>query len=154
MSTATETETDVSQDAWIGNLESALADLYLSLSHAARREADRILSTYQIDPNELLERPGKRRSASITRRRAYYTSGFIARAASVAVRTAAKWIDLGEIQGFRLPGSSDRRVRHEDFVAWVCRNPGLGIELDELFGPDWDRPESEPAMPMPHERKI
>ena len=39
-----------------------------------------------------------------------FTTGQLARAFHVAPRTVSKWIDSGELPGYRIPGSNDRRV--------------------------------------------
>ena len=42
--------------------------------------------------------------------RRVYTTGQIARFAAVAPRTVGKWFDSGKLEGYRIPGSQDRRV--------------------------------------------
>lgn len=42
-----------------------------------------------------------------------FTTGNIATMLHVAPRTVSKWIDSGLLQGYRLPGSQDRRVTDE-----------------------------------------
>ena len=42
-----------------------------------------------------------------------YTTTDIARICSVAPRTVAKWIDTGMLQGYRVPGTTHRRVPTE-----------------------------------------
>jgi len=39
------------------------------------------------------------------------TTGEVARICNVAARTVSKWIDGGRLEGYRIPGSRDRRVR-------------------------------------------
>lgn len=75
--------------------------------------------------------PRRPRPDSIPRKR-YYTTGDVARILAVAPRTAAKWIDSGVIPGFRLPGSLDRRVGHDEFAAWLADRPEFGVRP----GPD------------------
>ena len=38
------------------------------------------------------------------------TTGEVARICNVAARTVSKWIDGGRLEGYRIPGSRDRRV--------------------------------------------
>lgn len=38
------------------------------------------------------------------------TTGEVARICNVAARTVSKWIDAGRLDGYRIPGSRDRRV--------------------------------------------
>ena len=48
------------------------------------------------------------------------TTGEVARICNVAARTVSKWIDAGRLEGYRIPGSRDRRVHVaalESFVA-------------------------------------
>lgn len=42
-----------------------------------------------------------------------------------APRTSCRLIDLGEIEGHRVPGSADRRVTHEALVAYTSCRPEL-----------------------------
>lgn len=56
-----------------------------------------------------------------------FTIGEVAKLCGVAPRTAAKWFDSGRLRGWRIPGSTDRRVGLEalrDFAA------GHGIPID------------------------
>ena len=41
------------------------------------------------------------------------TTGEVAIICKVAARTVSKWIDCGRLEGYRIPGSRDRRVTHE-----------------------------------------
>lgn len=54
------------------------------------------------------------------------TTGKIAKYCEVAPRTVSKWIDAGELKGFRLPASTDRRVFFDDFIDF-CRKTGYPI---------------------------
>ncbi len=38
------------------------------------------------------------------------TTGEVARICNVAPRTVSKWFDSGQLQGYRIPGSKDRRI--------------------------------------------
>jgi|TARA_B100001059_G_scaffold98642_1_gene98270 excisionase family DNA binding protein len=38
------------------------------------------------------------------------TTGEVAKICNVAARTVSKWFDSGQIQGYRIPGSKDRRI--------------------------------------------
>lgn len=42
--------------------------------------------------------------------RPFFSTGEIAQLCGVAPRTVCKWIDTGQLKGFRIPGSNDRRV--------------------------------------------
>jgi hypothetical protein len=50
------------------------------------------------------------------------TTGQIAAGCCVAPRTVCKWIDRGELRGWRIPGSHDRRVSIEDFAAFIAEH--------------------------------
>lgn len=47
------------------------------------------------------------------------TTGQIARICSVAPRTVSKWFDLGQLRGYRIPGSRDRRVPLDQLVRFM-----------------------------------
>jgi excisionase family DNA binding protein len=51
-----------------------------------------------------------------------YTTGQCAATMGASPRTAAKLIDSGELKGYRLPGSNDRRVAEHDLVAFLVRH--------------------------------
>lgn len=75
----------------------------------------------------------------LVQRRRHYTVGQVATLFAVAHPTVRNWIDTGKLRGFGLPGSSHRRVSHEDLVAFILRSPGqFGLDLDRIFGPGWD----------------
>src|SRR6056297_329873 len=38
------------------------------------------------------------------------TTGDVAKICNVAPRTVSKWFDSGELKGYRIPGSKDRRI--------------------------------------------
>lgn len=51
-----------------------------------------------------------------------FTTGDVARIAGVAARTASKWIDSGQLQGYRIPRSRDRRVPRDSLVKFLQAN--------------------------------
>ncbi|HUU83818.1 MAG TPA: response regulator [Phycisphaerae bacterium] len=51
------------------------------------------------------------------RRREVLTTGQVARICNVAPRTVSKWFDSGQLRGYRIPGSKDRRIP----VAYLIR---------------------------------
>jgi len=66
-----------------------------------------------------------------------YTCGQIAFLMQVAHRTAAKMIDQGVIQGYRMmsgrtPMMRERRVLHAALVDFVAKNPDYRFMLDRL----------------------
>ncbi len=56
----------------------------------------------------------------------FYRTGEIAKMLGFAPRTIAKWVDSGLLPGFKIPGSTHRRVVHEDLVKFVFK---YGIPL-------------------------
>ena len=55
-------------------------------------------------------------------RRAFYTTGEIARLCQVTKRTVITWIDSGKLAGFRLPGGKHRRVAARDFAEFMKKH--------------------------------
>lgn len=49
------------------------------------------------------------------------STGEIARLCKVAPRTVTQWIDNGDLKGFRIPGSKDRRVPTDELRAFLKR---------------------------------
>ncbi len=47
------------------------------------------------------------------------TTGDVARLCSVAPRTVSKWFDSGELRGYRIPGSKDRRIPIGELVRFM-----------------------------------
>jgi len=61
------------------------------------------------------------------------TTGEVARICKVAPRTVSKWFDSGQLRGYRIPGSRDRRIPLQHLVRFM-RMYGLpmdGIETGE-----------------------
>ncbi len=54
------------------------------------------------------------------------TTGEVARICNVAARTVSKWIDAGRLEGYRIPGSKDRRVHVATLEAFM-RAHGIPI---------------------------
>ena len=49
-------------------------------------------------------------SKGITKLKDVLTTGQVARICNVAPRTVTKWFDSGQLRGYRIPGSRDRRI--------------------------------------------
>ena len=47
------------------------------------------------------------------------TTGEVARICSVAPRTVSKWFDSGQLRGYRIPGSKDRRIPIDQLVRFM-----------------------------------
>lgn len=50
------------------------------------------------------------------------TTGEVARICNVAARTVSKWIDSGRLEGYRIPGSKDRRVPIGNLLAFMKKH--------------------------------
>jgi excisionase family DNA binding protein len=59
--------------------------------------------------------------------KAVYTTGEVARICHVAPRTVSKWVDSGQLRGYRIPGSRDRRIPAEHLWAFL-RAHGIPAE--------------------------
>jgi two-component system, OmpR family, response regulator RpaA len=63
--------------------------------------------------------------------KAVLTTGQVAEICHVAPRTVSKWFDRGQLPGYRIPGSRDRRIPVEQLMAFMRAN---NIPLDALEG--------------------
>src|SRR3954465_5408520 len=50
------------------------------------------------------------------------TTGEVARICKVAPRTVTKWFDAGQLHGYRIPGSKDRRIPVAQLVRFMRQN--------------------------------
>ncbi len=66
--------------------------------------------------------------ASITRKEVL-TTGQVARLCHVAPRTVSKWVDTGQLRGYRIPGSRDRRIPLGQVEAFMRAN-GIPLPVD------------------------
>jgi len=57
------------------------------------------------------------------------TTGEVAKICNVAPRTVSKWFDSGQLKGYRIPGSKDRRIPLNQLVRFMKEH---GIPLDGL----------------------
>ncbi|RJP34613.1 MAG: helix-turn-helix domain-containing protein [Phycisphaerales bacterium] len=57
------------------------------------------------------------------------TTGDVARICKVAPRTVAKWFDRGDLRGYRIPGSKDRRIPKAQLIRFMRAN---NMPLDEI----------------------
>lgn len=58
-----------------------------------------------------------------------FTTGQVARICKVAPRTVSKWFDAGQLRGYRIPGSKDRRIPREHLVSFMKTH---GIPLNGM----------------------
>lgn len=59
------------------------------------------------------------------------TTGQVAKICNVAPRTVTKWFDSGELRGYRIPGSKDRRIPLDKLVSFLKMH---GMPLKGLDG--------------------
>lgn len=59
------------------------------------------------------------------------TTGQVAKICNVAPRTVSKWFDSGQLRGYRIPGSKDRRIPADELVRFMTVH---GIPLNGLKG--------------------
>src|SRR5437868_4419821 len=50
------------------------------------------------------------------------TTGEVARICKVAPRTVTKWFDSGQLRGYRIPGSKDRRIPVTQLIRFMRQN--------------------------------
>ncbi len=55
----------------------------------------------------------------MTSRKTVLTTGDVARICNVAPRTVSKWFDTGQLRGYRIPGSKDRRIPLDQLVRFM-----------------------------------
>jgi len=48
-----------------------------------------------------------------------FTTGEVARVCNVTIRTVIRWIDTGQLDGYKIPGSRDRRVPRANLVKFM-----------------------------------
>lgn len=58
------------------------------------------------------------------------TTGEVAKICNVASRTVSKWFDSGQLRGYRIPGSKDRRIPVANLIKFM---KGHGIPFDGLM---------------------
>jgi excisionase family DNA binding protein len=58
----------------------------------------------------------------MARNRDVLTTGEVARICKVAPRTVTKWFDSGQLRGYRIPGSKDRRIPVNQLVRFMRQN--------------------------------
>ncbi len=58
----------------------------------------------------------------MARNKEVLTTGEVARICKVAPRTVTKWFDSGQLRGYRIPGSKDRRIPISQLVRFMRQN--------------------------------
>lgn len=59
------------------------------------------------------------------------TTGDVAKICNVAPRTVSKWFDSGQLRGYRIPGSKDRRIPMTELIRFMKAH---NMPTDELTG--------------------
>jgi len=59
------------------------------------------------------------------------TTGEVAKICNVAPRTVSKWFDSGQLKGYRIPGSKDRRIPVAQLIRFMKEH---GIPFDGVTG--------------------
>lgn len=59
---------------------------------------------------------------SIIKNIRYYTTGEVAKYCNMAPRTVSTWFDQGLLDGYRIPGSQDRRILPDSLVKLLKEN--------------------------------
>jgi CheY-like chemotaxis protein len=59
------------------------------------------------------------------------TTGDVAKICNVAPRTVSKWFDSGQLKGYRIPGSKDRRIPINEIVRFIKTHniPTTGLKV-------------------------
>ena len=63
------------------------------------------------------------------RQKDVFTTGEVAQVCNVAPRTVSKWFDSGRLQGYRIPGSKDRRIPRNSLIQFMKQH---SIPLDGM----------------------
>jgi len=62
------------------------------------------------------------------------TTGDVAKICNVAPRTVSKWFDSGQLKGYRIPGSRDRRIPVNELIRFMKQNnmPVPSLPADKM----------------------
>ena len=62
------------------------------------------------------------------------TTGDVAKICNVAPRTVSKWFDSGQLKGYRIPGSKDRRIPINELVRFMKSHniPTAGLKVGAI----------------------
>src|SRR6185437_8564143 len=73
---------------------------------------------------------GENAMSSTTKVKDVLTTGEVAKICSVAPRTVSKWFDSGALNGYRIPGSKDRRIPLNQLIRFMKQH---GMPLNGLM---------------------
>jgi hypothetical protein len=77
------------------------------------------------------------RETSMLQRRKVYTTGQVSEIANVASRTVSLWFDSGLLKGYRIPGSQDRRIPHDNLIKFLTEH---GMPIPEELKDESEEP--------------
>ncbi len=62
------------------------------------------------------------------------TTGDVAKICNVAPRTVSKWFDKGQLKGYRIPGSKDRRIPVSELIRFmkVHNMPAIALPIGKI----------------------
>ena len=62
------------------------------------------------------------------------TTGEVAKMCNVAPRTVSKWFDSGQLKGYRIPGSKDRRIPLNELICFMKEHniPATALPTDRI----------------------
>ena len=82
------------------------------------------------------------------KRKDVLTTGQVAQICNVAPRTVTKWFDSGQLKGYRIPGSRDRRIPTTELIRFMKAHniPTDAIEIGKMrilvIDSDWEAVEN------------
>jgi len=86
------------------------------------------------------------RYIKMTKGKNILTTGDVAKICNVAPRTVSKWFDSGQLKGYRIPGSRDRRIPMNELVRFMKQHDmptdELGVGNIRVLIVDCDRQQS------------
>jgi len=78
------------------------------------------------------------------------TTGDVAKICNVAPRTVSKWFDSGQLKGYRIPGSKDRRIPVNELIRFMKLNnmpaPALPVGIMRVMIVDSNNDSSSSLM--------
>jgi excisionase family DNA binding protein len=89
------------------------------------------MSQVTTDTRPAPDRTAAERNELGTRQKDVLTTGEVAKICSVAPRTVSKWFDSGQLAGYRIPGSKDRRIPLNQLIKFMKEH---NIPLNGLMG--------------------
>lgn len=76
-----------------------------------------VVENFKTDGRE--ELPLARKCIAMNSKKDVLTTGQVAKICNVAPRTVSKWFDSGQLRGYRIPGSKDRRIPLDQLIRFM-----------------------------------